>query len=133
MRMEIMTGSPKLLLKWFILFGLFMGLCLTCGVVVIAGRIISSAVIGFVSSVHTHIFDSLYSGDSDTRLGVLRGLLTQLKQGSDEQPTHPIDSQVTVWLLPALEQCKGDCDPTVVELAYQVIGILKKYTSPPLE
>ena len=131
-----MTGSSKRLLRRCILTGLFIGLCLTCGVVVIAGRFIASLVTLIAPMAElmlTHTFDSLYSGDSDTRLSILSGLLTQLQQGPDEQPTHPIDPQFTAWILPALEQCKGDCDPAVVELAYELVEILKKHTSSPVE
>ena len=128
----MVTDSKKRLLKWFIVSGFLFGLCVTYGIVSVAVRIIETSVtvLCFVADFQrARINDSLYFGNSATRVGVLTSLLTQIKQTPDAQSRNPIESQSTVWIRQALEECKGDCDPYVVEITFELIELLNNHDS----
>lgn len=127
-----MAVSQKRLLNWIIFSGLVVGLCVIFAIVLITGRLIETAfeVLALIAKVQSdYIIDSLNCGTSETRISILNGLLTKHNETLVEQPDYLIDSQFTAWILPALENCKGDCDPKVTELAFEFQEILKKYNS----
>jgi hypothetical protein len=84
------------------------------------------AMIGIASASAQATTNSLYSGDSATRLTVL----TQLQQTFDAQPTITFDHQTSAWILPAIQQCETDMDPEVVSLAKKLTIYVKDKTQP---
>jgi hypothetical protein len=57
-------------------------------------------------------------------------VLTQLKQSFDAQTPQLIDPQLSAWILPAIEQCKTDSDPAVVDAATELAVHIAENTSP---
>lgn len=121
-------------LKRFIITSLLMGLSFATGVAVtavIAARLVlpiaatglTMGMVGLATASTNATVSALYSGDSEMRLTVL----TQLKLSFDSQPEQKIDSQTAAWILPAIETCKTDNDPRVVELADEVIAFISEH------
>lgn len=72
---------------------------------------------------------TLYTGDSASRLTVLN----YLKQSFETQAPQPIDPQLSAWILPAIEQCKTDADPVVVDFAAALANHITDNTAPPAQ
>lgn len=81
---------------------------------------------GLVSASANATINGLYSGDSEMRLAVLN----QMKESFVTQQQQSIDPQMVTWILPAIESCKTDRNPKVVELASEVAHYLQNNTLP---
>ena len=80
---------------------------------------------GLASTALNTTVNSLYTGDSETRLAVLHKL-----QGSFENSAPAsIDPQMAAWILPAIEQCQADPDPAVVNAATELAAYITTNTN----
>lgn len=116
---------------------LLMGLSFAAGVTVtaviavalllpIATTSFTIGMVGLASASTNATINGLYSGDSEMRLTVLK----QIKESFVTQPPQKFDSQMVAWILPAIESCKTDKNPKVVELAIEIANYLKNDTLP---
>ena len=116
----------------FTIIGTLMGISFAIGVAItafiafrlllpIAATGMTMGMLGMASAGAHATTIALYSGDSPTRLNVL----TQLKELIDAQPTMTFDVQTADWILAAIEQCKTDAAPEVVELAERLANDIK--------
>lgn len=128
------TTTKRRLFRYGVIATL-MGVSFTLGVAVtavatlpiIAGLAAQSAgmqIIGMISASSSATMAVLNSGDSASRFTVL----TQLKQVFESPELQKIDPQVAAIILPAVEQCKADSDPEVVELASELIKMIEDNT-----
>jgi hypothetical protein len=135
------TEAPK---KWrkrllrFTIIGSLMGVSFGAGVAVtatvavlmlvpFAATGLTIGLAGMAAASVNATANTLYTGDSASRLTIL----TYLKQSFAAQATQPIDPQLSAWILPAVEQCKTDSDPVVVDLATELADYITDNTAPP--
>lgn len=124
-------GKWRKFLWRFAITGTLMGISLAAGVVITAVMALQlllpiavGGLIGVASAGAQATLNALYSGDSEARLIVL----TQLKQTFDQQTSTPLDESTAVWILPAIEHCKSDADPSVIALAEELLSDIKLRT-----
>jgi hypothetical protein len=84
------------------------------------------ALVGLASASMDATVNALYTGDSATRLTVL----TELKKSLESQTPQPIDPQLSAWILPAIELCRTDADPVVVDVATELADYIYSNTTP---
>ena len=127
------SDKRRMRLKRLAITSVLMGVSFAIGVAVTAVIAVSLVLpvavssLGLASESANAIVSNLYSGDSEMRLTVL----TYLKKSFETQPSQKYDSPTVAWILPAVEQCKTDSDPKVVELASEVADHINNNTVPP--
>ena len=93
----------------------------------VAATGMTMGMVGWASASASATTSALYSGDSEMRLTVL----TQLQETFDTQATQTFDAQTSAWILPAIERCKTDGNPTVAALADELASYVRDKTAPP--
>jgi len=141
--MSTVTETPQ---KWrkrllrFAIVSTLMGLSFAAGVAVTAAVAVATllplaatgltmGLAGMAAASVNATTQTLYTGDSASRLTVL----TYLKQSFETQAPQPIDPQLSAWILPAIEQCKTDADPVVVDFATELADYITDNTPLPAQ
>lgn len=83
---------------------------------------------GLIGLTHAAATDTLYSGDVQSRLTMLK----QMKQALDAPPGQPFDAQSTAWIHPAIEHCRKDANSEIAALAAEIITTIENKKSMPL-
>jgi hypothetical protein len=86
----------------------------------------ATVLVGLASASMNATVNALHTGDSATRLTVL----TELKKSLKSQIPQPIDLQLSALILPAIEQCRTDADPVVVDVATELADYISSNTTP---
>jgi len=127
------TESPR---KWSkrLLFSAIIGALIA--VSFISGVVITAVVAialmlpvglaGLASASVNATVNSLYAGDSETRLTALN----HLQKSCEDASPNSIDPQMAAWILPAIEQCQTDPDPAVVDAATELALYITINTTP---
>jgi hypothetical protein len=125
--------SPQIRWKRWIFIAAIIGsslllMCLSAVVVVfvVLARILYAMVV-FIPTLTIQTNDNLYCGESPNRLVIL----SQFKQAFDQQPEMKLSPEISAWLVPAIDQCRNDCDPEVALIAGELVRVIEERSQPP--
>lgn len=131
-----MLGSSESPEKWakrlllFSITGGLMAVSFVIGAAIAAvfafALVLPIGLAGLASATANATVNSLYAGDSETRLAVLN----QFRKSVETAAPSSIDPQMAAWILPAIEQCQTDSDPAVVAAATKLALYIAENTSP---